>query len=447
MASSIHIDTSQSQSQSATPPNNNANLQLFTTNTTLTTTATTNQSTLNSTQLHSPSKYDEAERTRQRMELLRKHHNESATIYNKTQPIINEQIKEETLKYLKNGQINGTKPKNQKPRAPKRQRSAANTTNGINANNGPSSTLINNNTGTTSPHIPLTPGIATHGNSLLSSNNNNNPQVVQQNGLLLQQHIKTQPQPRINQHSNNNMTLTNRGQPTHQMSTMYQAQPQLPHNQPQQQNVHQMHHQPPTMPQQQPRYKYQNNGFGQPPQLNMQINSTDPNQYQPPHTIYRPQPPQQSPQMPPTSAPPTINHHQPVSGMQQGAQLVSQPHQIEHNHFMSHQVRQQHQTQQFNNAPPNNTGHQSLHHQNHSMQTHQIMQQPQYHSHQQIHNVYKGNSNLPYTSLPNDLDLNLQAGLECDVDSVIKHEMSVEGQLDFNQDLLLRLDNPYTSYH
>lgn len=37
--------------------------------------------------------------------------------------------------------------------------------------------------------------------------------------------------------------------------------------------------------------------------------------------------------------------------------------------------------------------------------------------------------------LPNDLDLNfdsLQGGLECDVDSVIRHELSVEGSLDFN---------------
>lgn len=37
--------------------------------------------------------------------------------------------------------------------------------------------------------------------------------------------------------------------------------------------------------------------------------------------------------------------------------------------------------------------------------------------------------------LPNDLDLNmdsLQGGLECDVDQVIRHELSVEGNLDFN---------------
>lgn len=39
--------------------------------------------------------------------------------------------------------------------------------------------------------------------------------------------------------------------------------------------------------------------------------------------------------------------------------------------------------------------------------------------------------------MPNDLDLNfdsLQGGLECDVDSVIRHELSVDGTLDFNFD-------------
>lgn len=36
-------------------------------------------------------------------------------------------------------------------------------------------------------------------------------------------------------------------------------------------------------------------------------------------------------------------------------------------------------------------------------------------------------------ALPNDLEFDsLQGGLECDVDQVIKHELSVEGELDFN---------------
>ncbi|XP_076340634.1 forkhead box protein O-like isoform X1 [Tachypleus tridentatus] len=40
-------------------------------------------------------------------------------------------------------------------------------------------------------------------------------------------------------------------------------------------------------------------------------------------------------------------------------------------------------------------------------------------------------------ALPNDLDLNfdmIQGGLECDVDQVIRHELSVDGNLDFNFD-------------
>lgn len=38
-------------------------------------------------------------------------------------------------------------------------------------------------------------------------------------------------------------------------------------------------------------------------------------------------------------------------------------------------------------------------------------------------------------TLPTDLDFDtLQGGLECDVNSVIQHELSVEGNLDFNFD-------------
>ena len=38
-------------------------------------------------------------------------------------------------------------------------------------------------------------------------------------------------------------------------------------------------------------------------------------------------------------------------------------------------------------------------------------------------------------TLPNDLDFDsLQGGLECDVNSVIQHELSVEGNLEFNFD-------------
>lgn len=38
-----------------------------------------------------------------------------------------------------------------------------------------------------------------------------------------------------------------------------------------------------------------------------------------------------------------------------------------------------------------------------------------------------------HNNLPNDLDFaSLEPGLECDVDQVIRHELSVDGQLDFN---------------
>jgi len=41
-------------------------------------------------------------------------------------------------------------------------------------------------------------------------------------------------------------------------------------------------------------------------------------------------------------------------------------------------------------------------------------------------------------SLPNDLDFDsIHGGLECDVDQVIRHELSVDGNLDFNFDSIL----------
>jgi hypothetical protein len=45
-------------------------------------------------------------------------------------------------------------------------------------------------------------------------------------------------------------------------------------------------------------------------------------------------------------------------------------------------------------------------------------------------------------SLPNDLDFDsLQGGLECDVNSVIQHELNVDGNLDFNFDQNLHAAN------
>lgn len=77
----------------------------------------------------------------------------------------------------------------------------------------------------------------------------------------------------------------------------------------------------------------------------------------------------------------------------------------------------------------------NMHSNNFAQQNHQSFYPPQ----QMINN----NVDHHYTTLPTDLDLNIQAGLECDIDSLIKHEMSVEGQLDFNPDLLVKLDNYY----
>lgn len=46
-----------------------------------------------------------------------------------------------------------------------------------------------------------------------------------------------------------------------------------------------------------------------------------------------------------------------------------------------------------------------------------------------------GHPNNHTNTMPNDLDFaSLEPGLECDVDQVIRHELSVDGQLDFNFD-------------
>lgn len=208
-------------------------------------------------QVSASSKFDEAERIRQRMDGLRKHHNESTDIYNRTQPILDEQMHDETMKYLQNNEASGAKTKNRKPRATKKQR-----------------------------------------NPLISS--------------------ETQQQ------------------------TM--------------------------QPNQQSAYEYQIS------QSSIQTNSIS----------YNTQP---MPQRPP----------------QQQQVVYSQYSQTNHNGYAQHQMQR--------------VQHQSLH----------------------------GHGSM-MPNLPNDLDFNLQAGLECDVDSLIKHEMSVEGRLDFNHDLLLKLDNPYQAH-
>lgn len=251
----------------------------------------------------------EAERIRHRFDGLRKHHNESADIYNRTQPIINEQIHNETIKYLKNGQVNGTKTKSQKPRAPKRQRTATNSTNNTNIipNNVPTSNNSFNNAMITQP-APVNPG------------------TMQQQHT---QHMNIYPpriqQPMQAQHPPH--VLHSQGISTHHQRTHL----------PQQQSFHQQQQHVPS-------YNHQQQN---PPQ----------------HQMYQ-------------------QHFQPM-----------QPSTIQNNHH-----------------------------------------QPYYHNNLN-HN--------PIPSLPNDLDLNLQAGLECDVESLINHEISVEGQLDFNHELLFKLDNHY----
>jgi hypothetical protein len=50
-----------------------------------------------------------------------------------------------------------------------------------------------------------------------------------------------------------------------------------------------------------------------------------------------------------------------------------------------------------------------------------------------LNSINKQKSSLPITNLPNDLDFaSLEPGLECDVDQVIRQELAMDGQLDFN---------------
>lgn len=306
--------------------------------------------------IQSPSKYDEIERVRQRMDNLRKHHNESTEIYNRTQPIINDQIHEETLKYLKNNQVNGTKAKNQKQRAPKKQRTSSNSNNSI-VNN----TVVQQNNVT-----------VTSSANGFSPNSHQTPPLPQPDHI--QQQITLYP--------------THMQQPQHLTQQTMQMQPKII------QNNHQM--QPQTQPQSQQRFEYQPNNVNvyqqqPPPQPAMQNNI----QYQQLHHVY----PQQ---------------HQ----TRNRTHIHSQPVDLQNQYIV--QPTQQHYTHQALDG---------AHYINHQ-------QQPSYIS-----------SHTSIAPVHNDLDLTLQAGLECDVDSLIKHEMTVEGQLDFNHELLLKLDNHYTGYN
>lgn len=331
-----------------------------------------NGSSLNQSQ--TSNKFDEVERVRQRMDGLRKHHNESADIYNRTQPIINEQIHEETMKYLKNGQVNGTKTKSQKPRAPKRQRNAANN-NSNNINN------INN----------------------ISNNPNSSPVIIQTNSVVNSTTNGIPPQ--ANQIQHNTVPPQNIVQQQGHMQQVTLYPPRIQ----QQPMQHMQHpHQMQTQTQQQP-FKYQTTNpsmYQQAQQPNMQAQL----QYQTPQQQPQPSQPQQI-------------YSQPMQ-----PQTHIAPIKIEQNHFVGQHPSQQQPHQHFAQHHNHLNGNHHTHHLHHHHQQSQMGQ-------------------IPLTSLPNDLDLTLQAGLECDVDSLIKHEMSVEGQLDFNHDLLLKLDNHYQPHH
>lgn len=265
-----------------------------------------------------------------RMDVLRKHHNESTEIYNRTQPIINEQIHNDTMKYIKNVQGTDTK----KARAPKKK-------------------------------------------------------------------------PRSNNNSKTNGQVVNAIQP---------ASIQSPHIQPNQQQL-QRQQQPTAVPaplpqQQLPQQIYKH----QQPATNSMYNSASlmsMQAQQPAATHYHQQPQQQL----------YVQHHQVQ------VRPVTQQNHFElgnNNRYIIQRDQQNygHQQQlQAYGAP----------HQSHSLQNGH---------HHGYHPTYST------TSLPNDLDLNLQRlDVEVDVDYIIKHEVSVEGKLDFNQDLLLKLDGHCQPVH
>lgn len=320
--------------------------------------ANPNNPSLNQT-IQSPNNFNEAERVHRRMDELRKHHNESEEIYNRTQPIINEQIHVETVKYLKSNQVNGiTKPKSQKPRA---QRKRKNSSSNINTGG------VDNSTNLAQP-INTTSSVVT-------------------NGLPLHQ---SQMQPKSSQLQPNHLQQTTTCTPNVQ-----QQQQQSMCIQPKQ----------PSQSQQQQLFKYQSsaNVYQQLPQqttLQVREHYQTPQQQQ----IYSQQPQQLQ---------------QPMH-LQNPSHVQNQPN--EQNQYVVQQPMQNHHQLNGTHLASNNHGN-----------------QPQHYGYT--------TSYAPATSSHNDLDLTLQAGLECDVDSLIRHEMSVEGRLEFNHDLLLKLDNHYHPYH
>jgi hypothetical protein len=332
----------------------------------------------------SPSKYDEAERVRQRMEELRRHHAETVEIHHRTQPMIDDQIHEDTLKYLKTGPVNGTKAKSQKPRAPKRQRSTASNNTSANSNN-----IITNVSNSSS----------NNSNSNGSNNHNHNQFHVQTSNRTIG--------------PNNSLQHHSIGPPLlHQQQQQHQPQhPQQQHSM----NGVSLHSQPRHIMQQSSSQTQMSMPMSMQPVQHMQAYSSS--AQQPIHI----QPQQTNQMLQPQSYDNYQNGYQTQPIYQQRPQQQIQPVSHGNSHTQSNEQGHHHYMNSHSNT--------------FAQQNHQSF----YPSHQMI------NSNVDhhYTTLPNDLDLNIQAGLECDIESLIKHEMSVEGQLDFNPDLLVKLDNYY----
>jgi hypothetical protein len=308
------------------------------------------------------------------MDELRRHHAQTVEIHHRTQPMIDDQIHEDTLKYLKTAPANGTKARSQKPRAPKRQRSTASNIN--------------------TSHTSITPNLSNNSNCL----NQSQVQTLTK---------ATGPINSLQHHSIN--------------STQQQQQQQ------QQQHPPQQHQQPPQ--QQHPR----TNG----PLLS-----------QPRHIIQQQTQPQMSMSLGPIQHMPAFspNMQQSIHVQPQRANQMHQHQSYNDNYQNRYQTQPVYQQQQHMQPMSHGSSRTQVIDQGHNHYINIHSNTFAHQNHQSFYPTQHISNNIAghhHTTLPNDLDLNIQAGLECDIESLIKHEMSVEGQLDFNPDLLVKLDNYY----
>jgi len=243
--------------------------------------------------------------------------------------MIDKQIHEETIKYLKTGQVTGAKAKTQKPRATKRVKTSGNPP-AVTSSTAATVTATTNETTATSFHPPTNQSQTNH--------------YEQQSSYDYQQANRFYNQA-----------------PTVQQSQVYNHYS----HQPGQQQMNQQHH-----------------NYNQ---------HTHPNHH-PHHQHHQLQPNQQTHQ--------NSSHMQPVP--------IRHP----NDHHIHYNGQQNYSTQ-------NNVGYYN-------------------------HHSHRSDNFAPYppNRLPTDLNFNLEAGLECDVDSLINYEMSMGSQLDFDHGLLLKLDNP-----